>query len=153
MIKDTLQYVNDCYAKIWNERSAELSNLYERNKENGKHFSVWVNAYVNISVAKAMIFNATVWAVKKEGGLDTFKTVCAATMNGAASTFKVSYLMPETADLFAKISAAYKEVSSFEALCKLSRAAHLYMVRLWYWIDGMAPWAKRSETFNAVKGF
>ena len=153
MVKDTVKYINDCYAKIWKERPAELGNLYERNKANGKHFSVWVNAYVDISVAKAPIFNATVWAVKKEGDLDTFKTVCADTMTSAAATFKVSFLMKETADLFTKIAAAYKEVTSFEELGELSRATHLYMVRLWYWIDGMAPWAKLSETFNAVKGF
>ena len=149
---EMLKYMEEAYAKLLAGRPAEMANLFERNKENGKHFSVWVNAYVSAEEANAMMFKITDWSAKKEGDLATLKMVGVSVLKSAASTFKISFGMMEYSELLLKAADGIAACQSYEDLNALSRAIHLYLVRMWYWIDGLAPWAKMSKFFNETMG-
>ena len=96
--------------------------------------------------------SAAVWGAKGEGDLETYKSVCVGTLKGASSTFKISYGMDEFSGLLAKAADAFQECKSFDEMRALARAMHLYCVRMWYWIDGVLPWAKISKFFNETMG-
>ena len=143
--------INTAYEKLWSGRPAEIGAIFERNKENGKHFSVWVNAYVSAETLCSQIFSLTGFAGSREGDFDTVKMFGASALKSGADMFRVSYGMTEYADLLAETAQAVREAGSWEKLNEIARAIHLYCVRMWYYIDGVLPWAEMSAFFNETR--
>ena len=151
-MNEIVSYINKEYEKLWAERPAQIGAIFERNRQNGKHFSVWVNAYVSAEGICGKMFEITQHADKQEGDFATVKMFGVSALKGASGMFRVSFGMTDYADLLAKTAEAMGQAEDWEELRAISRAIHLYCVRMWYYIDGVAPWAKLSAFFNETMG-
>ena len=140
------------YEKLWEGRPEEISAIFQRNRENGKHFSVWVNAYVSAEDLCSQLYKVAQWAENAQGHFPTVKMFAVSALQSGAGSFNVSYGMKDFSALLAKTARSVNQTTDWSDLREIVRAIHLYCVRMWYYIDGVAPWAKMSAYFNEVMG-
>ena len=151
-MNEIVTLINKEYEKLWAKRPEEIGAIFERNKQNGKHFSVWVNAYVSAEELCSQLYKVTQWAAASQGSLPTVKMFAVSALQSASGSFNVSYGMKDFPSLLAKTAQAVNQASDWSELEEITRAIHLYCVRMCYYIDGVAPWAKLSTCFNEVMG-
>ncbi len=152
MLNAVLKELDASYAKLWDTKPAEIDNIFKRNAKNGKHFSVWISAYGNIEDIGGNAYKFVSWGKNKMGDLETIKQIASSSMKGSSGAFKIYFGMNDFADLLVKVGDAYLECKDYAEFEELSKKIHLYASRMFYWIDGMIPWAKLSETFNSLMG-
>lgn len=151
-MSEIVTYINDEYKKLWAQKPEELGNIFKRNEKGGKHFSVWVNSYVYIEEINTQIYRIANWTKAEKGDLETLKMLAADVCKAGAGNFRVSFGMTEFADMLLKVADGFAACTSYKEVEDIARALHLYTVRMWYYIDGLNPWAKLSDYFNELKG-
>ena len=152
MLNAVLKELDASYAKLWDTKPAEIDNIFKRNAKNGKHFSVWIGAYGAIDIVCSNAYKYVSWGKKHFGDFTTIKQDACDSMKGSAGAYRISFGMSDFADLLVKVGDAYLECKDYAEFEELSKKIHLYASRMFYWIDGMIPWAKLSETFNSLMG-